>query len=73
MNKSINTGIRLTESQFEKLDRMAGALRTNRNRVIGMLVDAAQVEQTPAVSVKMNNNRVDAKALSGQNVNTVRA
>lgn len=72
MNKSINTGIRLTESQFEKLDRMAGALRTNRNRVIGMLVDAAQVEQTPAVSVKMNN-RVDAKALSGQNVNTVAA
>lgn len=71
---SVNTGVRITPSQAQKLAQLAKNMRMPKNRLMGLLIDAAEVQSVPSASVRLEkNNRVDAKALSGQNVNTVAA
>lgn len=50
---TVNTGVRLTPSQAKKLDRMAGKLRTSRNRLVGLLIETAEVDTLPVVSVDL--------------------
>lgn len=69
-----NTGVRLTKRQFAKADRLATSLQVSRNRLIGMLIDSAEIESKPVLSVGLQkNNRRDAKALAGQSVTAVGA
>ena len=62
-----NTGVRLTKRQFAKADRLATSLQVSRNRLIGMLIDSAEVESKPVLSVGLQkNNRQAAQDLTGQ-------
>jgi hypothetical protein len=70
---SVNTGIRLTPTHVKKLDRLATDMRTTRNRLLGMLIDSAEVESKPVLSVGEKNNRCDAQELSHQSIATVGA
>ena len=47
----VNTGLRLPKPQFEKLNQMAATLNVSRNKMVAILVDAAEVQSEPAVSV----------------------
>jgi hypothetical protein len=51
----VNTGVRMTGAQRAKLDRLAQSLNTSRNRVFGMLLDAAEV-QAPVARVELQKN-----------------
>jgi hypothetical protein len=55
MRQTNNTGVRLNEAQRAKLDRLAQSLNTSRNRVFGMLLDAAEV-QAPVAKVELRKN-----------------
>ena len=55
MRQTNNTGVRLNEAQRAKLDRLAQSLNTSRNRVFGMLLDAAEV-QAPVARVELQKN-----------------
>jgi hypothetical protein len=69
----VNTGVRMTGAQRAKLDRLAQSLNTSRNRVFGMLLDAAEV-QAPTARVELQkNNRRDASDLTGQSITAIRA
>lgn len=51
---TINTGVRLTPRQVQKLEQMAVQLRTSKNRLVGLLIDSAEVANLPLVSVDLN-------------------
>jgi hypothetical protein len=51
----VNTGVRMTGAQRAKLDRLAQSLNTSRNRVFGMLLDAAEVK-APVARVELQKN-----------------
>ena len=51
----VNTGVRMTGAQRAKLDQLAQSLNTSRNRVFGMLLDAAVV-QAPMAKVELRKN-----------------
>jgi hypothetical protein len=55
MRQTNNTGVRLNGAQRAKLDRLAQSLNTSRNRVFGMLLDAAEV-QAPVAKVELRKN-----------------
>ena len=67
-----NTSVRLREGQRNKLDLLSRKLNTSRNRVFGLLIDAAEIQSQPAVSVEMNNRR-DAQNLTGSSITAVGA
>lgn len=70
----VNTGIRLTVPQMEKLDRIAKSIGASRNRTFGLLIDAAEVQTVPSVSVGLpKNNRHDAQNLHGSSITAVSA
>lgn len=54
------TSIRLTNEQFAKVDEMAEALGTNRNQLMGLLVDHAQLSEVkvvrPVATLAVNSN-----------------
>lgn len=52
----VNTGVRLTKAQRDKLAALARSLNTSRNRVFGMLLDAAEV-QAPTAKVELKNTQ----------------
>jgi hypothetical protein len=68
-----NTGVRLTLDQLEKADRLAQSLGTTRNRLFGMLIDTAEVQSKPVVSVGLKNNRRDAQNLTETSITAIRA
>ena len=73
MNKVVNTGLRMTESQIAKADQMARSLGTTRNRLFGMLIDRAEF-QAPVLSVGLEKNkRCDASVLNSQSITAVSA
>jgi len=48
--RMINTGIYITEQQFERMKQIADILKVSNNRVVGILLDSAEVE-APKVKV----------------------
>ena len=58
---AVNTGIRITRGQYERLDTLAKALGVTRNAVVGQLIDNAQIahvqRQEAVPSLFTNNNR----------------
>lgn len=55
------TSVRLTTQQVEKLEQLANALRVSRNRIFGLLIDSAEIQAQPSVSVGLEkNSRYDA-------------
>jgi hypothetical protein len=55
MKQTNNTGVRMTGAQRAKLDQLAQSLNTSRNRVFGMLLDAAEVK-APVAKVELRKN-----------------
>lgn len=53
----INTGIYITEQQFERMKQIADILKVSNNRVVGILLEAAEVE-APKVKVEIKNEKV---------------
>lgn len=54
----VSTGVRLSSSHLAKWQRLADALGTNRNRVIALLIEAAEEpEPRPALVVGKINSR----------------
>lgn len=49
----VNTGISISREQFKKLEEMAIDLNMSRNKLIGMLIDAAEVVERPKVAVQL--------------------
>lgn len=52
----IVTGVRLPRPQFNKLTYMAATLNVSRNKMLGMLIDGAEIKQTPVLSVEVKNS-----------------
>ena len=50
MDEYQHIGIRLRKSQYEKTKALASALGVSRNKLWGMLVDAARIETRPSVA-----------------------
>ena len=70
----VNTGLRLTNLQLEKADRLAASLGISRNKTIGLLIEAAEVQTKASVLVgEIKTNRRDAKEFSGQSITAVSA
>lgn len=55
--RMINTGIYITEQQFERMKQIADILKVSNNRVVGILLEAAEVE-APKVKVEIKNEKV---------------
>lgn len=51
--RGLLTSFRLTELQQIKLEQMARQLNISRNRMIGLLVESAAIEQLPVVSIQL--------------------
>ena len=54
--RMINTGIYITEQQLERMKQIADILKVSNNRVVGILLDAAEVE-APKVKVEVNEKK----------------
>ena len=66
---TVLTGVRMTPTQAQKLAQLAKNMRMPKNRIMGLLIDSAEAQALPAVSVRLEkNNRVDAKKNSGNGV-----
>jgi hypothetical protein len=52
----INTGLRLPRAQFAKLNDMAKTLNVSRNKMVALLIDGAEVESKPVLSVGLGKN-----------------
>lgn len=55
--RMINTGIYITEQQFERMKQIADILKVSNNRVVGILLEAAEVE-APKVKVQIGKEKV---------------
>lgn len=55
--RMINTGIYITEQQFERMKQIADILKVSNNRVVGILLDAAEVE-APKVKAEIKKDKV---------------
>lgn len=64
MNESVVTGFRIKRAHISKLDVMARQLGVSRNRVVGILIEGAEVESRPAVKVRLEKK-------SGRSVETL--
>jgi hypothetical protein len=53
---NINTGLRLPRAQFAKLNDMAKTLNVSRNKMVALLIDGAEVESKPVLSVGLGKN-----------------
>ena len=64
--KTINTGIRLTPSQYARLATLAQAMGVKRNHVFGVLIDNAEVKPRSVVEVALpgKTNRYAATNLA---------
>lgn len=62
MNESVVTGFRIKRAHISKLDVMARQLGVSRNRVVGILIEGAEVESRPAVKVRLEKKDSDGKA-----------
>lgn len=72
--KTINTGIRLTPSQYARVATLAKEMGVKRNHVFGVLIDSAEVKTQPSVNIQLErNNRHDAMNLTGSSVTAVSA
>lgn len=70
----VSTGMRLPRPHFEKLNRMAAALNVSRNKMVALLIDGAEIEQEPVLSVGLGkNNRRAASDLTGQSSTAIGA
>ena len=56
-----NSGVRLTGDQWTKLNALAQSLGTTRNRVFGLLIDTAEVQSKPVVSVALAKNSAEKR------------
>lgn len=57
--RMINTGIYITEQQFERMKEIADILKVSNNRVVGILLEAAEVE-APKIKVPVKSEKVTA-------------
>lgn len=60
----VNTGLRLTTPQLEKLNRLASSLGMSRNKTVGLLIEAAEVQTKPSVLVGEMKNGSDSATVS---------
>lgn len=63
--KVINTGVRLSNEQFAKLNRLAQSLNVSRNAAVGLLIEIAEMQQV-AASVGAKKNTHSANTLAGE-------
>lgn len=71
---TINTGVRLTPTQAAKLERLATDMRMPKNRLMGLLIESAEAQTLPSVSVGLEkNNRRAASDLTGQSSTAIGA
>lgn len=61
---SVNAGLRISLIQMEKLRDLASQLGVSRNRVIGILIDHAEVESIPAINVSISNEKLATASVS---------
>lgn len=47
----VNTGLRLPRPEFEKLNTMAKTLNVSRNKMVALLINGAEIESKPVLSV----------------------
>lgn len=59
--KSINTGIRLTPSQYARLTAIAQEMGVKKNHVFGILIESAEVRSRPSADVQLIKNSDSAK------------
>ena len=60
----VNTGLRLPKPQFAKLNQMAATLNVSRNKMVAILVDAAEVRSRPVVTVQLANENSRSASVS---------
>lgn len=53
----INTGLRLPKDKLEKLDFLAKTFNVSRNKMVGLLIDGAEIESIPILSIDLPKNR----------------
>ena len=56
---TVLTGVRMTPSQAAKLERLAENMRMPKNRLMGLLIDSAEAQALPAVSVRLEKRNRD--------------
>ncbi len=66
-----NSGVRLTTDQWTKLDALAKSLHTSRNRVFGILLEAADITP-PVTNVKLQKNSGSGVTTTQTAVSSVR-
>ena len=49
----VNTGISISRDQFKKLREMAIDLNTSHSKLVGMLIEAAEIIERPKVAVQL--------------------
>ena len=71
--KTINTGIRLTPSQYARVATLAKEMGVKRNHVFGVLIDNAEVKSKSSVNVQLIKNSDSAKFSQDRSATTVAA
>jgi len=56
----------ITQTQDTKSRRLAECLGISRNRLLGLLIDEAEIEGLPSLAIGKKNNRRAAQDFSGQ-------
>jgi hypothetical protein len=54
--RTINTGLRITPGQAEKLRKLSDSLGISRNSVVGLLIESAEPKSRAEVSLKVNSH-----------------
>lgn len=68
----IQTGVRLSKERFDKLNRLAESLNVSRNKMMALLIDGAELEQNPVLTVGVpKTNRHDAQNVVGTGITAV--
>ena len=54
------TGFRLSNEQLSRAQKLAQQLGMSRNRLIGLLIDQAEIKVQPVVEVSLKSKSVDS-------------
>ena len=71
--QSINTGIRITLEQAEKLRKLSSSLGISRNSVVGLLIESAEPKARAEVSLSLKANSHNASTYQGERVAAIEA
>ena len=61
----VYTGFRLSDEHLDRAQKLAKQLGVSRNRLVGLLIERAEIKSQPVVNVSLGQNKSAEQTVAG--------